>query len=312
MAPALYRIQLNRWGYTEEEHRQALELGLFDAVDLQAMRHWIVAEPVCSSHCTGCHNEGRPLYFNAMGLLIRHKCPPGVCPHAVSQLSPLIYNYYDHMLRGQDPNDMVFDHITCTDAGLEWGGMGDNLFRITYEKMPLLEFLRFMLSMTPYIFFPNRRARGQGRALQEAPTTGGPPPTPFMQALPLSPADLEAFLASPNRVKRLQAAEAYRDHRIIVKVTAARACIAGHQVGDEFVIDALGRVQPDGHGICLLALTRIWWRVLLVLERMAAARDGQANFEGPLFDLDLGCYSAGLPLGACGQILMKVEVRPPQ
>jgi len=313
MEPAFRRISVNRWGYTEEERRQAGRLGLFDAIDLEAMRHWIVAEPVCSSHCSGCHHEGRPLYFNAMGMLIRHKCPPGVCIHGLSQLSPVIYDYYDHMLQGKDPRDMVFDHVTCTDTGLELGGMGDNLFRVTYEKMPFLEFLRFMLSMTPDIFFWNRRARGECRAVKEAPTTGGPAPTAFMKDLPLSPEDLEAFLASPSRVKRLRAAETYHDHRIIVRVTDSRACIAGHQQGDEFVLDALGRVQldRDGQGICLMALTKIWWRVMLILERMAGAAEGQGNFEGSIFDLDLNCYGAGLPLGACGEILMKVEVRPP-
>jgi uncharacterized repeat protein (TIGR04076 family) len=96
-------------------------------------------------------------------------------------------------------------------------------------------------------------------------------------------------------------------------VTDSRACIAGHQPGDEFVLDALGRVQPDGdgQGICLMALSKIWWRVMLILERMAAATEGQGNFKGSIFDLDLNCYGAGLPLGACGEILMKVEVRPP-
>jgi uncharacterized repeat protein (TIGR04076 family) len=248
-----------------------------------------------------------------MGMLIRHKCPPGVCIHGLSQLSPIIYNYYDHMLQGKDPNDMVFDHVTCTDIGLEMGGMGDNLFRITYEKMPFLEFMRFMLTMTPYIFFRNKRARGECRAVDEAPTSGGPAPSEFMKGLSLEPQEMEAFLASPARVKRLCAAETYRDHRILVKVVSAHACIAGHKEGDEFTIDAIGRVQPpaDGEGICLMALHKIWWRVLLILERMAAAEEGGGNFQGTVFDLAMNCYGAGLPLGACGEILMKVEVAGP-
>ena len=313
MGPMFRRIILNRWGYTEEEYRQAAELGLFGAMDLKAMGYWLVAEPVCSKHCSGCHHEGRPLYFNAMGMLIKHKCPPAVCVHGLSQLSPVIYNYYDHLTQGKDPNDMVFDHVACTDLGLEAGGLGNNLFRVTYEKMPFLEFLRFMLSTSRYLFFKNERARGECRAVKEAPTTGGPEPTAFMQALPVDPEELEAFLASAGRVKRLQAAERFRDHRIIIRVTSSRACIAGHKEGDEFRLDAIGRVLPlaDGRGVCIMALHKIWWRVMLILERMAAAGEGGGNFRSSIFDLAMSCYGAGLPLGACGEIQMKVEVREP-
>ena len=313
MKPVMHKIIKNRWNYTDEEVSKAGELGLFDALDLKAMSYWIVADPVCSVHCGGCHNEGRPFYFNAMGMLIRHKCPPGICIHGLSQLSPIIYNYYDHILQGKDPNDMVFSHTTCTDIGLEAGGLGHNLFRVTHEKMPFIEYLRFMLTMTPYLFLRNKRARGECLAVKEVRIKGGPTPNGFMKELPLDPEELEAFLASPDRVKRLRAAEKFHDYRIIVKVISSNACIAGHKKGDEFLIDSIGVVQPpkDGSGICIMALNKIWWRVMLMLERMAGAGESGGEFESKLFDLPINCYGAGLPLGACGEILMTVEVREP-
>lgn len=313
MQPMLRRITVNRWGYTEEEYRQAEVLGLFGVLDLEALSYWIVADPVCSAHCSGCHNEGRPLYFNAMGMLIKHKCPPSICIHGLSQLSPIIYNYYDHLLQGKDPNDMVFDHVSCTDLGLDMGGLGHNLFRVTYEKMPFIDFVRFMLSMSPYLFFRNSQASGECRAVEEAPRSGGPAPSEFMKGLPLTAEEIENFLASPGRAKRLRAVEKFRNHRILVRVTSSHACIAGHKEGDEFLLDSVGRVQPpeEGQGICIMALSKIWWRVMLVLERMAATEDGDGDFEGTLFDLAMSCYGAGLPLGACGEIQMKVEVRGP-
>jgi uncharacterized repeat protein (TIGR04076 family) len=305
--PILKIIIKNRWGYDESEYAKAMELGLLDAVDMKAMTYWLVAEPVCSNHCSGCHNEGRPFYFNPMGMLIRHKCPPGVCIHGLSQLSPMIYDYYDHIMQGKDPNQMLFDHVTCTDAGLELGGMGDNLFRLRREKMPLLEYARFMLTMTPYLFIKNKRARGECRAAKEAPTSGGPEPDVFMRELPLEAEELEAFLASPKRAKRLRSIEKFKDHRIVIRVVSSKACIAGHKEGDEFLLDAMGRVLPggEGDGICIMALTKIWWRVMLMMERMAD--DGE--FKSKLFDLPMNCYGAGLPLGACGEITMTVELR---
>ena len=310
MKPIFVRMIKNRWDYTDEEYNKAAGLGFFDIFDVNAMQYWLVARPVCALHCSGCHNEGRPLYFNAMGGLIKHKCPPGTCIHGLSQLSPIIYNYYDHLLQGKNPNDMVFSQATCTDAGLEMGGLGSNLFSVTYEKMPITEFWRFMLTMVPYLFVRNKKARGKCQAIKEAPTTGGPEPNEYMKSLPIAPQELEAFLASPGRVKRLQAAEKFQDHRIVVKVVSSNACIAGHKAGDEFVIDPIGRLQPsaDGHGICIMALSKIWWRVMLMLERMAGAGENEGNFSSTIFDLPMNCYGAGLPLGACGEILMKVEV----
>ncbi len=306
-APALKVIIKNRWGYTEQEYQKALELGLLQALTMEAMMQWLVVEPVCSNHCSGCHNEGRPLYFNPMGMLIRHKCPPAICPHGISQLSPVMYDYLDHMLQGKDPNEMIFDHVTCTDAGLELGGLGDNLFRVRREKMPPLEFARFMMTMAPYLFVKNKRAKGECRALREAPTSGGPEPDEFMRGLPISSEELEAFMASPKRVRRLRSIEEFKDHHIVIKVVSSQACIAGHKEGDEFYLDAFGRVlQPAGsEGICIMALAKIWWRVLLMMERMAAG----GELESQLFDLPMNCYGAGLPLGACGEIMMKVEVR---
>ena len=313
MQPVMRRIIRNRWDYTDAELKKAQELGFFDVLDLKAMSFWIKATPVCSVHCSGCHHEGRPFYFNPMGMLIRHKCPPGICVHGLSQLSPVLYDYYDHLLQGKDPNQMVFSHITCTDTGLEMGGLGKNLFRVTHEKMPFLEFVRFMLTMSPYMFVKSRRARGGCRALEEAPTTGGPEPDPFMLGLPLKAKELESFLASPGRVRRLRAVEKFRDHRIVVQVVSSQACIAGHREGDEFFVDAMGKVLPgrDNGGICLMALTKIWWRVMLMLERMAAhtACEGEGDFKSKIFDLPMNCYGAGLPLGACGEILMTVELR---
>jgi len=60
-----------------------------------------------------------------------------------------------------------------------------------------------------------------------------------------------------------------------------------------------------------MALSKIWWRVMLMLERMADAGERAGELKSSLFDLPMNCYGAGLPLGACGEILMTVEIREP-
>ena len=79
LKPALKKIIVNRWNYIEEEYKKAAKIGFFDVFNLNTLRYWIKAEPVCSNHCSGCHNEGKPLFFNALGLLIKHKCPSFIC-----------------------------------------------------------------------------------------------------------------------------------------------------------------------------------------------------------------------------------------
>ncbi len=311
MKPVLKRIVKNRWNYTEEEYQLAGRVGLFEVLDLRAMSYWIKADPICSSHCSGCHNEGRPLYFNALGLLIRHKCPPFICIHGLSQLSPLIYSYYDHLLMGRDPNASVFRCVSCTDIGLEPGGLGNNTFRVTYEKMPVWEFIRFLLTMSVYLFVRNDRARGNCFAVRNAALSGGPPAADYRDLVPLAEAEMTPFLAAPDRVRRLRAIEKFKDWRIVIRVVRAAACIAGHKEDDEFVVDARGVLEPrpDGGGVCMMAIHKVWWRVLLMLERMIEAEGRDDDFTGKIFDLPLNCYGAGLPLGSCGEILMQVEVR---
>ncbi len=307
--PVLKKIIVNRWNYTESEYNKAAEMGLFDIFDLNKLRYRIKAEPVCSSHCSGCHNEGCVLYFNALGLLIRHKCPPYICIHGLSQISPIIYIYYDYLLQGKSPEEITFKHISCTDIGLDMGGLGNNLFKISIEKMPLLEFLRFMLTMSKYIFLRNNKAKGKCEILKEVKNSEPLiEPTDFMKTLPLSAEELNRFLNFQTRVKRLKSIEKFKDYKIVVKVVSSKGCIAGHSEGDEFYIDSMGKVNCSNNGICIMALHKIWWRIILIFERMTYVETDINNFQGKIFDLPINCYGGRYPISECGEILMTVQL----
>jgi uncharacterized repeat protein (TIGR04076 family) len=306
-----YHIVKNRWGYTRGQLEQAKSTGLVDAVELKDMSYWIKIEPVCANHCMGTNYEGKAIYLDAMGGLIRHKCPPSICIHALSQLSPLVYSYYDHMLQKKDPNGMIFDTVACTDPGLKRGGLGACTFRVTREKMPILEQLRSQLALAPYMFLWNRRQVGACRAVAEAPVSGGPEPTEFMRRFPLDEKELEAFLAAPKRALRLRGLEEFKDYRIAIRVVESQACPAGHAVGDEFILNPMGCVvlSENDKDICIMALNRAWYRVMLLLERMAEGTGGDVSLNGDLLDIPISCYGGAWPLGACGRIMMKVEAR---
>ncbi|MDI7251517.1 hypothetical protein [Candidatus Solincola sp.] len=313
MEKVTMRLIRNRWGYTPEELEKARRTGLLDAISVRDMFYWIKAEPVYSRHCMGQNYEGRPLYFDAMGGLIRRKSPATICVHGLSQLSPVIYSYYDHMLRGRDPNDMVFHTVACTDPGLEQGGLGRCVFRVSRERMPFLEAVRGMLRLLPYLFITDRRQRGRDRAFKDSAgerdaATCAPAPS---SDLPLSPEEMEVFLSRPERVMRLRAMERFRDLRVVLRVVEAVGCPAGHVSGDEVVLDSVGRVlrRETGKDPCIMALHKAWFRVMLLLERMAQGVEEEPEFSGTLFDIPISCYGDAWPRGACGRILMRAEVR---
>ena len=295
----------NRCGLTESELKPLLDFEFFTS---EMFKYWIKAEPVSSKRCAACHYEGRPLYFNPLGLLIRRKCPPWICAHALAQLSPVLYGFLDLPFDEKRTERMLFRHIICTDPGLGRGGMGSVIFRLTREKMPLLERLRFLFTLL--FSRPNKRVIGEERAVKEAAVSGGPEPDNFMKSLPLDDRSLESFLASPTRVTRLRAIEKFKDYRIVVHVVSSDACIAGHKQGDAFFIDSMGKVLPaeNGNGICLMALNKLWYRVILALERMAGAVENESAINSTWYKGHISCFGAGLPLGACGQVMMTIEI----
>ena len=241
MPRLLDRIFLNRYRLEGAEKEKVMEAGLlgavFEAVTFEKLMYWIKVEPICSERCSAPHYQGEPFYLNPLGMFIKHKLPSTICTHGVSQLSPAVFQYYDYLIRDQKPEDMIFRNITCTDPGMENDGMGKVCWRLTYERMPLLEFARFMLQFLPALFFKDGKIMGDCRAVKDAPSSGGPEPDEFARSLPLDEEELEAFLASPNRVKRLRALERFRDHRIVIKVVKSRGCIAGHRCVVNHVAD---------------------------------------------------------------------------
>ena len=308
------RVMIRRWSYSPAEFEKASRLGFLDALNIRAGRYWLKAEAVCSHNCSALHTQGKALYFNPLGMLVTHKCPPAVCPHAVAAASPLVYLYYDYLLRGQDPASIVYATVPCTDVGVEYGGLGRNLFRITYERMPIWESARFLLRFAPFLVLTNKKAVPAGKDAHRADDSPGQPSDQPGLGTALSEREMEVFLKSPERARRLRGSERFRDYRIVLEVVNSEACICGHSKGDTFELDSMGRLLsgPTPTSVCILALARAWYRVLIVLERMAQQADEkEPDFSGALLDLPISCAGGGLPLSTCGRILMTARVQAP-
>jgi len=134
-----------------------------------------------------------------------------------------------------------------------------------------------------------------------------------LEGYPLTEEEREVFVQSPKRVHKILGMERHKDTRIAAKIVASEACIAGHQVGDRIVFDSAGRllVEEADKPVCVRLLNRIWYRLIMILDRMAddagdAIADG--SFQGEIIEVRMNCYGAPFPYGDCGQVLMEFFV----
>jgi hypothetical protein len=84
-------------------------------------------------------------------------------------------------------------------------------------------------------------------------------------------------------------------------------------MGDRIVFDSLGRlvVEEVEKPVCIRLLNRIWYRLIMILDRMADETEdtiGNGDFTGEVIDVRMNCYGAPFPYGDCGQALMEFSV----
>lgn len=342
----LWTILKNRGGYTAEEIadlRKAKWTQHFSNPELA--KYWIKVEMVKTNRCTAGWQQGDCFYFDNFGMLIARKAPATVCPHAIATLSPAIYAYLDRITRGAKPEEIVIDHVSCTDPGFDYKGLGNNTMRISLERIPAWESLRNLWPQLQYLFRRRSRARGPDpggipTAAAEAPTPACAEPargahagaTPaslqapagtrkpdrqaadatLLAGFPLSEAERKIFAASPKRMKRLAGIAKFEKARIAVRIVESKACLAGHRVGETIYFDSMGRLLPgQDRAVCTRLIHRAWYRLIMVMDRMADADAdyiGDGRFAGEVPDVKIGCYSAELPFGDCGRVVMEVAV----
>jgi len=334
------RIMRNRSGYTDDEIAELKKTKWLSSFsDLSRSFYWFKVEMVKTNRCTAGWKQGDCLYFDPTGMLIKRKLPNVICPHAIAALSPIIYACWDRIGRGSNPADMLIDHISCTDPGFANGGLGNNLMKITYERMPLMQNLLYILSMTPHLFFYSSKARGSNppgfpesrnkianhckenvdinrSSPRFSGSQTGSNTLETGKGYHLSQEDQKTFFQSKKRIKKISGIEKFKSSRIAVEIVNSEACIAGHGVGEKFYFDSMGRLLVDDANkpICSRLLNNIWYRVIMLMDRIADdttdyIEDGK--FPGEIIDIKMACYGADFPYGDCGRVFMKVFIELP-
>jgi hypothetical protein len=129
----------------------------------------------------------------------------------------------------------------------------------------------------------------------------------------LSDAEVDVFIQSEKRKKRIAGIERWKQARIVVEIVKSDACIAGHGVGEKIYFDAMGRLLTESTGkpVCSRLLNKIWYRLIMVLDRIADEKNGSlggGDFTGEVPSVPMSCYSAEFPFGDCGYVLMGVSM----
>jgi hypothetical protein len=91
---------------------------------LKGARYRLVAEVVESKGCQSGHQAGQRLVFDSAGNLLTRECPERVCAFLMPNLTVLINAFFENIVNGRDPNEVMFNRTGCFDVGHVCGGWG--------------------------------------------------------------------------------------------------------------------------------------------------------------------------------------------
>lgn len=91
---------------------------------LKASRYRFVAEVVGSKSCNSGHTLGQKIVFDSAGNLLTRESPDRICAYLMPNLTVLINAFFENILNGRDPNEVMFNRTGCYDVGPLCGGWG--------------------------------------------------------------------------------------------------------------------------------------------------------------------------------------------
>ena len=87
-------------------------------------RYRLVAEIVASKGCHSGHTVGQRIVFDSAGNLLTRESPARVCAFLMPNLTVLINAFFENLMNGRNPNEVMFNRTGCFDVGPLCGGWG--------------------------------------------------------------------------------------------------------------------------------------------------------------------------------------------
>lgn len=103
---------------------------------VEASRYRLVAEVIDSIGCHSGHVVGQKLIFDNSGNLLTRENPDRVCAFLMPNLTVLINAFFENLMNGREPNEVMFNTTGCFDTGPHCGGWGHVVVRMTAELNP--------------------------------------------------------------------------------------------------------------------------------------------------------------------------------
>ena len=98
---------------------------------VEASKYRLIAEVIDSKGCHSGHVIGQKLIFDNSGNLLTRENPDRVCSFLMPNLTILINAFFENMMNGRDPNEVMFNTTGCSDTGPQCGGWGHVTVKIT-------------------------------------------------------------------------------------------------------------------------------------------------------------------------------------
>lgn len=90
----------------------------------KASRYRLVARVVASKGCHSGHGVGQRIIFDSAGNLLTRESPKRICAFLMPNLTVLINAFFENLMNGRDPNEVMFNRTGCFDVGPMCGGWG--------------------------------------------------------------------------------------------------------------------------------------------------------------------------------------------
>jgi len=103
---------------------------------IEASKYRLVAEVIDSKGCHTGHVIGQRLIFDNSGNLLTKESPDRICSFLMPNLTVLINAFFENMMNGRDPNEVMFNTTGCFDTGPLCGGWGHVVVRMRAELKP--------------------------------------------------------------------------------------------------------------------------------------------------------------------------------
>ena len=100
---------------------------------IEASKYRLVAEVIDSKGCSTGHVIGQKLIFDNSGNSLTKESPDRICSFLMPNLTVLINAFFENMMNGRDPNEVMFNTTGCFDTGPLCGGWGHVVVRMHAE-----------------------------------------------------------------------------------------------------------------------------------------------------------------------------------